>query len=151
MGRKLITILTIIILTLSMTACSDTKSELQTSIEPISKTELFMGTAVKLTIYDKNDDVGYFSVDDAVSAEEYANNILQWNDYLEIGSHEEIQLAGRTIHMYHFADKETGDAFISEGVIQLASDVVFTFTYKHMKYDESGLEEVLEALRFIVE
>lgn len=102
-------------------------------------------------IYDKNDDVGYFSVDDAVSAEEYANNILQWNDYLEIGSHEEIQLAGRTIHMYHFADKETGDAFISEGVIQLASDVVFTFTYKHMKYDESGLEEVLEALRFIVE
>ena len=102
-------------------------------------------------IYDKNDDVGYFSVDDAVSAEEYANNILQWNDYLEIGSHEEIQLAGRTIHMYHFADKETGDAFISEGVIQLASDVVFTFTYNHMKYDESGLEEVLEALRFIVE
>lgn len=102
-------------------------------------------------IYDKNDDVGYFSVDDAVSAEEYANNILQWNDYLEIGSHEEIQLAGRTIHMYHFVDKETGDAFISEGVIQLASDVVFTFTYKHMKYDESGLEEVLEALRFIVE
>ena len=56
MGRKLITILTIIILTLSMTACSDTKSELQTSIEPISKTELFMGTAVKLTIYDNNDE-----------------------------------------------------------------------------------------------
>ena len=56
MGRKLITILTIIILTLNMTACSDTKSELQTSIEPISKTELFMGTAVKLTIYDNNDE-----------------------------------------------------------------------------------------------
>ena len=56
MGKKLITILTIIILTLNMTACSQTQSELQTSIEPISKTELFMGTAVKLTIYDKNDE-----------------------------------------------------------------------------------------------
>ena len=102
-------------------------------------------------IYDKNGEVGYFAVGDAVSAEEYANNILQWNDYLEIGTQEEIQLAGRTIHMYHFVDRETGDVFISEGVIQLASDVVFTFTYNHIKYDESGLEEVLEALRFIVE
>ena len=58
-------------------------------------------------IYDKNGDVGYFSVGDAVSAEEYANNILQWNDYLEIGTQEEVQLAGRTIHKYHFVDKET--------------------------------------------
>lgn len=102
-------------------------------------------------IYDKNQDVCYFSVSDAASAEEYANNILQWNDYLEIGTQEEIQLAGRTIHVYHFVDKETGDVFLSEGVIELASDAVFTFSYNHMNYSESGLEEVLEALRFIVE
>lgn len=102
-------------------------------------------------IYDKNRDVCYFSVNDAATAEEYANNILEWNDYLEIGTQEEIQLAGRTIHTYHFVDKETGEVFISEGVIELASDVVFTFTYNHMKYSESGLEEVLEALRFVVE
>lgn len=38
-------------------------------------------------------------------------------------------------------DKETGDVFISKGVIELASDVVFTFDYNHMKYDESSLEE----------
>lgn len=63
----------------------------------------------------------------------------------------EIQLAGRTIHKYHFVDKETGDVFISKGVIELASDVVFTFDYNHMKYDESSLEEVFEALRFVVE
>ena len=93
----------------------------------------------------------YFSVDDAATPEEYANNILEWNDYLELGSQEEIQLAGRTIHKYHFVDKDTGDVFISEGVIQLVSDVVFTFAYNHMKYSESGLEEVLEALRFVVE
>ena len=102
-------------------------------------------------IYDKNQDMCYFSVSDAATPEEYANNMIQWNDYLEIGTQEEIQLAGRTIHKYHFVDKETGDVFISAGVIQLASDVVFTFTDKHMKYSESGLEEVLEALRFVVE
>lgn len=102
-------------------------------------------------IYDKNQDMCFFSVGDAASAEEDANNILQWNDYLEIGTQEEIQLAGRTIHIYHFVDKETGDVFLSEGVIELASDVVFTFSYNHMNYDESGLEEVLEELRFVVE
>ena len=102
-------------------------------------------------IYDKNQDVCYFSVNDASTAEEYANNVIQWNDYLEIGTQEEIQLAGRTLYKYHFVDKETGEVFISEGVIELASDVVFTFTYNHMKYEESGLEEVLEALKFVVE
>lgn len=102
-------------------------------------------------IYDKNQDVCFFSVSDAATPEEYANNMIAWNDHLalEISSHEEIQLAGRTIHKYQFVDKETGEEFLSEGVIQLASDVVFKFTYKHMKYDD--LEEVLEELRFVVE
>ena len=102
-------------------------------------------------IYDKNQDVCFFSVSDAATPEEYANNMIEWNDHLalEIGSHEEIQLAGCTIHKYQFIDKETGEEFFSEGVIQLASDVVFTFNYKHMQYDD--LEEVLEELRFVVE
>ena len=93
----------------------------------------------------------FFSVSDAATPEEYANNMIAWNDHLalKISSHEEIQLAGRTIHKYQFVDKETGEEFLSEGVIQLASDVVFKFTYKHMQYDD--LEEVLEELRFVVE
>ena len=52
MLRKLITLVTIIILSLSITACSQT----ETVTEPINRAELFMGTAIQLTIFDSNDE-----------------------------------------------------------------------------------------------
>lgn len=92
-----------------------------------------------------------FTVSDAATDEEYINNWLQVNDDDKIGTQEEIQMAGRTIHAYHLVDKETSNETISIGVIELASNVVFTFVYSHVKLSESELADVLGALRFVVE
>lgn len=102
-------------------------------------------------VHDANDDTYGFSVHDATSAEEYINSYLQQNDHIEIEKQEEISLSGRTIHAFHFKEKETGREYGSLGVIELASDVVFTFYYEHVHFGEQGFEEVLGAIRFIVE
>lgn len=101
--------------------------------------------------YDKNDDVYGFSAHDASSAEAYIDSFLQGNDHMEIKEQEKLQIGGRTIHAFHFKEKETGREYGSFGVIELGSDVVFTFSYKHVNFGDPAFEDLLGATKFIVE
>lgn len=49
--KKLMTIILIIILTISVVGCNQTKID-----APITRTELFMGTVIKVTLYDEEDE-----------------------------------------------------------------------------------------------
>lgn len=51
MGKKLISIISTIILTISLVGCSENEGQ-----QPITRTELFMGTVIKATIYDNQDE-----------------------------------------------------------------------------------------------
>ncbi len=104
-------------------------------------------------IYDANDEIYAFSVSDAASAEEYIDSFLESNSHLEleIETQEELQLCDRTIHSFHIKEKDADEVWLSTGVIELASDVVFVFEYDHVNFGEAGFEEVLGELRFKVE
>lgn len=52
MIKKLITMVVTLVLCLGLTACSTEEKV----IEPISRTEIFMGTAIKVTLYDSNNE-----------------------------------------------------------------------------------------------
>lgn len=108
---------------------------------------------VWLYIYDANDEIYAFSVSDAASAEEYIDSFLESNSHLEleIETQEELQLCDRTIHSFHIKEKDADEVWLSTGVIELASDVVFVFEYDHVNFGEAGFEEVLRQLRFKVE
>ncbi len=99
----------------------------------------------------KNDETYAFSVSDASSAEEYIDAFLQNNSHLEIGTQEELQLCDRMIHSFHIKEKDSDKVRQSIGVIELASGVVFAFEYDHVNFGEAGFEEVLGAMKFIVE
>lgn len=73
------------------------------------------------------------------------------NDHIEIKEQEKLQIGGRTIHAFHFKEKETGREYGSFGVIELGSDVVFTFSYKHVNFGDPAFEDLLGATKFIVE
>lgn len=104
-------------------------------------------------IYDENNEIYAFSVSDAASAEEYIDSFLESNSHLEleIETQEELQVCDRSIHSFHIKEKDADEVWQSIGVIELASDTVFTFDYGHANFGEPGFEEVLRELRFKVE
>lgn len=106
-----------------------------------------------LYIYDANDEIYAFRVSDAASAEEYIDSFLESNSHLEleIETQEELQICDRTIHSFHIKEKDADEVWLSTGVIELASDVVFVFEYDHVNFGEAGFEQVLGELRFKVE
>lgn len=52
MGKKVITFFITTVLIISLVGCTKEKSKDPKSKDPISRTELFMGTAIKITLYD---------------------------------------------------------------------------------------------------
>lgn len=88
---------------------------------------------------------------DAISAEDYIALFLQNNNHLEIRDLEEIQVGGRAVHAFHFKEIETGRDYGSLGVMELSSDVVIVFHYKHVRFGEPGFEELIKATQITVE
>lgn len=104
---------------------------------------------VSLYAHDMNDDMYAFSVSDYVSAEDYRAEVLQfYGKDIEATELEEQQLGGHTIHSFQIVD---GSRTIRYGVIELGSGVILDIDYKHSNGDEAALEEVLGAIRFVVE
>ena len=105
-----------------------------------------------LCINDNNDNPYAFSFSIATTAEDYINEFIQDNDHLGfvIAEHKETQIGGKTVHTFQLNGKDN----VSEkyGAIELASGVVLAFSDDHVKYGgETGFENVLEALKFVVE
>ena len=105
-----------------------------------------------LYINDNNDNPYAFSFSEAATAEDYINGFIQSNDHLEfvIAEHKETKIAGRTVHTFLLNGKDN----LSEeyGAIELASGVLLTFKDAHVKRGgETGFENVIEALKFVVE
>lgn len=102
-------------------------------------------------IYDKNGNEYFCSPFEMDTVEGYADLWRQLHFNCKIGSQEEFQLAGRTIYKYDYVWADTGASRFSMAVIEIAPGVGFKINDPNGEYNKSSLEEVLEALIFVVE
>ena len=92
------------------------------------------------------------AVADAESAKGYIDSIISNNGgYLEIYVQEELQLGRYTVHHYRLNDIESGSLAGEEYIIELGSDVVFTFKATIFIDEDGSLDTEFNAIKFVVE
>lgn len=92
------------------------------------------------------------AVADAESAKGYIDSIISNNGgYLEIYVQEELQLGRYTVHHYRLNDIESGSLAGEEYIIELDSDVVFTFKATIFIDEDGSLDTEFNAIKFVVE